>query len=1002
MPKCGLYNCILLTTLIAIFAMTGASAQQFNEYTLSTRLQDLLNNTDQSSHKIIIKLADQVDVERMDIRFYENKNSLQERTSAVITTLKEKATSTQRPLIDWLQQQEGLMETSLKTFWIANLLALDATPKLINRLSHRTDIEWIDIDAELALESFVEAAAPAPPAPGNSEPGLNAIRADKLWEMGYTGYGRLVMSADTGIDPTHPAIVHNWRGNFTDPEFGWFDTNNPSNINVSNCGDHGVHTLGTMVGLDRVKDDTIGVAFNAQWVGSNVLCGSGTSGIIAAFQWAIDPDGNPNTIDDMPDVINNSWWDPSAEGECNGPYINILNALEAAGIATIFSAGNEGPAVSTITAPKNINTNLVNTFTVAAINGNNLNFPVAGFSSHGPSICGGEGSLEIKPEVSAPGQNVRSCELDGTYGNKSGTSMAAPHVAGAVALLKEAFPALTGTEIKLALYFTCQDLGPAGEDNTYGMGMIDVFAAFNYLINQGNEPVPPGVENDVMFVDIVAEERNCDGLFAFDIIFENAGNNNLTSADVTYDLIDLAGNSVRSMTINWMGDLAPGDRHIIPINLTDTPEGAYDLTALVANPNGQPDSRDYISSGSRPVLVSNQSPLSASFASSVTPCVGGSAELIVDVPDAKEIRWYSTENANSPSFIGDRLFLPPLNSPFTFYLEATLAESFGEITPSATSITPVGAVNNQGMVFDVHQNITLRSVTVFAEDSAPRLMSVRRGNNSLVGQIALTNLTIGENLIDINLELTPGVDYKLLLTGDNLTQQPDADYPYSVGSAMTIKSSTNQLNPTADYYYFYDLVIEYDQVCGRVPVIAEYQSTTEITDANFSPSQNPVNLTDGGMVIFENLSVNGVEYFWDFGDGNTSNEVTPSHIYTEVGTYEVKLISVNSEGCGDTKIIDIEVSELISNVTDEVNGLNVAVFPNPAHNLINLQIRTANVGEVEVTIVDIYGKELQRTTHNFNQILETELSLEYYPAGVYYIRCFFGNQEIIRKIAKMN
>ncbi len=1000
MPNLKLTYGKLLTTFMTLFVITTASAQQFNEYTLSNRLQDVLNNTNEQSHKIIVKLANQVDVAAMDAIFYENKTSLKERTNTVITSLQEKAISTQRPLMAWLQEEDGLTQTSLKTFWIANLLALEATPALINKLSHRPDIEWIDMDAELALESYVEAAAPPPPAPGTSELGLNAIKADKLWAMGYTGYGRLAMSADTGIDPAHPAIVHNWRGNFSSPELGWFDANNPNNTNISNCGDHGVHTLGTMVGLDRAKDDTIGVAFNAQWVGSNVLCGSGTSGNIAAFQWAIDPDGNPNTITDMPDAINNSWWDPGAQGECNGAYINILNAMEAAGIAVIFSAGNDGPDASTITSPKNINTNLVNAFTVAAVNGNNINFTVAGFSSRGPSICGGEGSLEIKPEVSAPGQNVRSSELDGTYGNKSGTSMAAPHVAGAVLLLKEAFPTLTGAEIKLALYFSCQDLGVPGEDNTYGMGMIDVLGAFNYLIDQGHEPVEPGVENDIMFVDIVAEERNCNGLLAFDIIFENAGTNNITTADITYDLVDLSGNSILSTTIPWTGDLAPGAREIISVGLTDAPEGVYDLVAMVANPNGQPDSRDYITSGSRPVLISNQIPLSASFASQVPPCIGSSAELVVDAPDATEIRWYFSETAANPSFTGDRLLLPP-GSLFTFYVEATLEESFGETSPSASSSIPNGVVNNQGMIFDIHQEVILRSVKVFVDNTGPRLMTIRRRDNSLIRQITLNNLVIGENLVELNEEIPVGIDYKLLISGNDMAQQPNASYPYSAGSAMTIKSSTDLLNPTADYYYFYDMVIEYNQICGRVPITAEFQNTTETPDANFTPSQNPVNLSNGGMVVFENLSVNSVEYFWDFGDGNTSTETSPTHAYTEVGTYEVKLISVNSEGCGDTKIIDLEVSEL-SNVIDEIDEVNVTVFPNPAYQQVNLQIRTADVRQVEILVMDIYGKELQRKQINFNQTLDTELSLENYPAGVYYIRCLFGNQEIIRKIAKMN
>lgn len=999
MPNLNLTNRILLL-MLALFLMTGVSAQQFNEYALSNRLQDVLNNTNEPNHKIIIKLADQVDVEAMDANFYQHKTSLEERTLTVITALKEKATNTQRPLVNWLSAEEGLTLGSLQTFWIANLIAIEATPELITALSHRPDVEWMDIDAKLALESYVEEVAP-PVAPGAAESGLTAIRADKLWEMGYTGYGRLAMTADTGIDPGHPAIIQNWRGNFSSPELGWFDVNNSNNSNASNCGDHGIHTLGTMVGLDRIKDDTIGVAFNAQWVGSNVLCGNGTSGNISAFQWAIDPDGDPTTIADMPDAINNSWFDPGGGGECNGPYVNILNSLEAVGIAVVFSAGNSGPDVSTITPPKNINTNLVNVFSVAAVNGNNANFTVAGFSSRGPSICGGEGSLEIKPEVSAPGQNVRSCELGEAYGLKSGTSMAAPHVAGAIVLLKEAFPTLTGTEIKLALYFSCRDLGMAGEDNTYGMGMIDVLAAFNYLVAEGNVPVEPGVENDIMFIDVVAEERNCNGLLAFDIIFENAGTNMLTSADIIYDLVDLSGTSILGVNFPWTGELGPGERATLPVEITDAPDGVYKLNASVANPNGQPDSRDYITSGSRSILVSSQPPLTASFASDIAPCVSSSVEFIVDAPGASEIRWYFSETSSSPAFTGDRIILPPVATPFTFYIEATLEESLGEITPSSESITPVGNVNGEGLVFDAHQDIILNSVKVYAEDSSPRLLTIRRVDNSLVQQIVLNGLEIGENLIEINEAIPAGVDYRLLISGNEMTKQPNANYPYSVGSAITIKSSTDLVNPTSDYLYFYDIEVEFNQVCGRVPVTAEYQSTTEIPDANFSPSQNPVNFSNGGLVSFENLSINSVDYFWDFGDGNTSNEPSPTHTYTEVGDYEVKLIAVNSEGCGDTKIIELQVSE-VSNVLETFNETEVTVFPNPTLNQVNLQIQTADVRTVEILIVDIYGKELQRKQVNFNQILETELSLENYPAGVYYIRCLFENQEIIRKIAKMN
>ncbi len=134
------------------------------------------------------------------------------------------------------------------------------------------------------------------------------------------------------------------------------------------------------------------------------------------------------TISDMPDAISNSWYDPDVTNECSGIYKTTLDAVEAAGIAVVFSAGNSGPGASTITKPKKLSTNEVNIFCTAAIDGaqyigGNTN-PIASFSSRGPSTCGGTGSLLIKPEVSAPGVSVRSSGSSTGYTLLSGTSMA--------------------------------------------------------------------------------------------------------------------------------------------------------------------------------------------------------------------------------------------------------------------------------------------------------------------------------------------------------------------------------------------------------------------------------------------------------------------------------------------------------------------------------------------------------------------------------------------------
>ena len=129
---------------------------------------------------------------------------------------------------------------------------------------------------------------------------------------------------------------------------------------------------------------------------------------------------------------------------------------------------------------------------VAAVNSSNV---VADFSSRGPTPCvDEESSLKIKPEVSAPGVNVRSCVGTDGYNALQGTSMACPHVSGALLLLAEAFPMASARELKEALYYSAIDLGDEGEDNTYGMGMIDVMAAYNYLSNTYTPTLP--VPND--------------------------------------------------------------------------------------------------------------------------------------------------------------------------------------------------------------------------------------------------------------------------------------------------------------------------------------------------------------------------------------------------------------------------------------------------------------------------------------------------------------------------
>ena len=438
--------------------------------------------------RVLILLNDRVDIEALDAELYRINAPLDYRARTVITTLRNKAEQTQGPLLEYLnsEMKQGKVKQMIN-FWITNLVFAEVTADVIHTLSRRNDIDLLDLDDIIELDKPIYSEyTMSNTGTESAETGLKVIKADVLWRLGFTGAGRTVMHIDTGVDGTHPALGPRWWGNNGRQWYhSWFDPIAPSSSAPFDCGSHGTHTMGIMCGRNTQSGDTVGVAPDAYWMSAGVTDCPGASYPsmnIAAYQWAMDPDTNAATMN-MPDVISCSWQDPNVSGtaQCNSIYVPTLNALEAAGIAVCFSAGNSGSGASTITPPKNINTDSVNVFCVGAVDGNTSGYPIASFSSRGPSICGGTGTLLIKPEVSAPGVNVRSSLPNNSYGNNSGTSMASPHVAGAIALLKQVAPNMTGRQIKAILFSTATDLGTPGEDNTYGKGLINLEAAFQQM-----------------------------------------------------------------------------------------------------------------------------------------------------------------------------------------------------------------------------------------------------------------------------------------------------------------------------------------------------------------------------------------------------------------------------------------------------------------------------------------------------------------------------------------
>lgn len=356
-------------------------------------------------------------------------------------------------------------EATLSVDDIASLLELEGVKEIISNLS-------------LVFEEPIESSV-ASDVSMTASVQLDQLGVPELWSRGLTGAGRLVCSFDTGVEWDHPALVDKWRGNQSSLTATWFSSKYPDSKPQDASG-HGTHTMGIMVGRDDA--DTIGVAFDAEWISAGVIdqgysLSATIADILAAFEWALNPDGDLSTTSDVPDVIVNSWGLPKTLfTPCDGTFWDAIDNIEAAGVVTIFAAGNEGPDRSSMRSPANRASTPTNSFSVGAVSESNQ---VASFSSRGPSTCGGE----IKPEVVAPGMSVRSSYKGGGYRLMSGTSMAAPYIAGMVALARQYNPDATVEEIKNAIMQSAADLGTPGEDNDYGYGlpnaarMIDLLEA---------------------------------------------------------------------------------------------------------------------------------------------------------------------------------------------------------------------------------------------------------------------------------------------------------------------------------------------------------------------------------------------------------------------------------------------------------------------------------------------------------------------------------------------
>jgi subtilase family serine protease len=414
-----------------------------------------------------------------------------ERARAVINALRNIADKHQEPLKAHLRRQEALgVAERVKPFWIFNGFAVTAPEPLLRDLASRPEVKEVRLDTRIPLPSLLRANRGVQ-AVGN-EWNIQTVRAPEVWGLdpAYNGTGAVIGSFDTGVDLTHPDLSSRYRGNH---QTSWFDPYHEHSIPFDFHG-HGTHTTGIAVGGDA-SGSNIGIAPGAVWIAAKGWDDAGiglASAFHEIFEWFLAPGGDP---DNAPDVVNNSW--AFEESGCDTEFLPDIEAWRAAGIFPAFASGNDGPGPGSVRSPGAYQAS----FTVGATG---YIDQVADFSGQGPSPCDGS----IKPDISAPGDGILS-SVPGGYDFMSGTSMAAPHITGAVAVLRSIDHALTVDQLESALVSGAKDLGVPGPDNSSGAGRLDLFVSAQIAILGPDFPVMK-----VQATDAVATEAGAtSGIF---------------------------------------------------------------------------------------------------------------------------------------------------------------------------------------------------------------------------------------------------------------------------------------------------------------------------------------------------------------------------------------------------------------------------------------------------------------------------------------------------------
>lgn len=488
----------LFATMLMVFSLIGpviANAESTNDSSISKISDKLLKTYESEDNATFIvtfkekantaKVAEKVK-EQTKASLSAEQTELAQR-KAVINALEATATSTQKSVVEFLKEKN----LDPKSFNVTNAVAVTANEEIAKEIAAFEEVESILPNFKITNPVDEPGEQDGPKLTSKALKNVIMVHAPEVWEQDIDGSGIVIASMDSGVQWDHEAVKNNYRGynaknDSVTHKGNFFDAVNRKSEAYDDHG-HGTHTVGTMVGYKKDEDAYLGVAPGAQWIAAKILDenNSGkTLDVLRAAEWILAPGGDPAKA---PDIVNNSWGFAGVTAEESDEFFrDVLKSWRSAGILPVFAAGNEIPGVvSPVEGSVSLPGLYPEAFTVGAVDSNKN---LAEFSLRGPSEYG-----EIKPEVVAPGVEIFSSIPTDAYGVASGTSMAAPAVAGVAALMLDANPDATLNELEKAMTSSAEALKDEqytkSPNNGYGHGLVNAEAAVE-IVKPEPEPDP--------------------------------------------------------------------------------------------------------------------------------------------------------------------------------------------------------------------------------------------------------------------------------------------------------------------------------------------------------------------------------------------------------------------------------------------------------------------------------------------------------------------------------